>query len=108
MRVSCSQLITMNTEQRIKELRKQYGLTTVSFFTSDLPGLPWRVFGSRRNAGGFQESVVSGGGNSIAEAIESMAERIAAGPINKPYVPILDAEPRSTETFADIGGTLTD
>jgi hypothetical protein len=81
----------MTLEKKIYELQGRYGLTTVSFFTSDLPFPRWRVFGSRRNAKGFQESVLSGGGAIIDAALESLIERAEAGPINKPYVPILDA-----------------
>lgn len=81
----------MTLEKKIYELQERYGLTTVSFFTSDIEGLRWRIFGSRRNAKGFQESVLSGGGNTIDEAVESITVRAAAGPIAKPHVPILDA-----------------
>lgn len=86
----------VSVEQRVDALREQYGLTTVSFFTSDIEGLRWRIFGSRRLASSFQESVASGGGNTIAEAVESLAERLAAGPIRKPHVPILDS-PRQSD-----------
>lgn len=94
--MSCSQLITMTLEKKIYEMQEKYGLTTVSFFTSDIEGLRWRVFGSRRNAKGYQESVLSGGGNTIDAAIENWIARAEAGPIDKPHVPILDADPKHT------------
>ena len=82
-------------EKKIYELQAQYGLTTVSFFTSDIDGLRWRIFGSRRNAKGFQESVLNGAGETIDAAVESLITRAEAGPIAKPYVPGLDAPPKA-------------
>ena len=85
----------MTLERQINDIRKRYSLSTVSFFNSDIDGLEWRVFASCRNPSGFQSSVESGGGRSIQEAIDTLDARLAAGPINKPRIPILDAEPKS-------------
>lgn len=89
---------TMTDEQHAQEIRDRFGLSSLHLFQSDIPGMAWRVYASRKHPKGFEESVVSGGGRTIREAIDSMEERLIAGPINKPYVPFLDPEPKQADT----------
>lgn len=78
-------------------VRKKHGLATLHFFEQD-EGLRWIVFGHRTNAKAFQESVGSGGGATLLEALENLDARLTAGPINKPKLPWLDYTPGNVAT----------
>ena len=84
----------MSIEAKIEEVRVRHGLSAIHFFTQPIDGLRWTAFGHRRDPRGFQASVESGGADTIEGAVDSLDARIKAGPIRKPYVPILDAEPK--------------
>lgn len=83
----------MTDEQLALEIKERHGLSSLHLFDSSIAGLEWRVFGYRRDAKGFQASVESGGGPTIREALDTLNERLTAGPIAKRHIPFLDAEP---------------
>lgn len=73
------------------DIRKRHDLSSLHLFTSDIPGLRWRVFAHRKDPRGYQASVESGGGDTIEKALTTLDERLTAGPIDKQHIPILDA-----------------
>lgn len=89
--------MTHKPEQRAAEIRKAHGLSSLHLFTSDIPGMEWRVFAHRKDPKGYQASVESGGGSNIAEALETLDARLKAGPIDKPYIKFLDPEPKAAQ-----------
>jgi hypothetical protein len=91
----------MNDEERAKDIQERHRLTSLHLFTSDMPSLAWRVFASRRDPKGYEASCESGGGMTIRAALESLDERLTAGPINKPYVPFLDPESKAQKQSCD-------
>lgn len=85
-------------EQFAAFVRQRHGLSSLHIFTSDMPGVEWRIFAARINPKGIEASVESGGGATLMDAIKSIDERLTAGPINKPYVPFLDPQPKGDRT----------
>lgn len=81
----------MTDEQRAQEIRDRFDLSSLHLFQSDIPGLAWRVYASRKHPKGFEESVSSGGGMTIRAALDTLETRLVAGPIDKPHIPFLDA-----------------
>jgi hypothetical protein len=78
-------------EQLAADVRKRHGLSSLHLF--ETAALGWTVFGSRRDPKGFDASVESGRGATIADAIQSLDDRLRTGPIAKPYVEFLDPVP---------------
>ena len=81
-------------EMLASDIRQRHELSSLHLFTSDIPGLEWRVFASRKDPRGYQASVESGGGKDILTALTTLDERLTAGPIGKPYIRFLDPEPK--------------
>ena len=82
--------MTISDEKMAQDIRDRHGLSSLHLFQSDIPGLAWRVYANRVDPKGYQASKESGGGMTIRAALETLDERLTAGPIGKPHIPFLD------------------
>lgn len=96
----------MSIEDYAASVRARHNLSTLHFFEQDIPGAEWIVFAHRNNPiNSFQESVGSGAGKTIREALDSLDVRLIAGPINKPRVPWLDYTPELENRMSTDGSS---
>ena len=79
-------------EDRVTDIPNRHRLSGIHLFETDTLG--WTAFGSRRQAGRYEASVESGIGKTIADAINSLDERLKAGPIRKPREKFIDPKPK--------------
>ena len=82
----------MTVEQLAACIRERHGLSSLNLWHLPLEQMPWHARAFRADPKGFQASCETGGGMTIKAALESLDERLTAGPIAKPRIPMLDQE----------------
>lgn len=85
----------MTNEQKVTDLKERFGLSSLNLWSHGIDGLDWIARAFRKDPKGFEASNETGGGTTIAEALASLEERLIAGPVLKPRIPMLDGEPRT-------------